>query len=414
MSAGLVKTRYPGIYRRHGRSCGAAGKCSCPYQATVYSKRDGKLIRRQFDDLAQARTWREDAAGLVRAGKLRPPSKRTLDDASRDLVAGMEDGSIYDRSGKPYKPSTRRGYERVMRLHVLPRLGHARLSALERRQVQRLVEELHAEGRAASTIQNVLNPLQVICRRALRDGELALDPTDGLELPAVRGRRDRIEAPERAAELLRALPAEERALWATMLYAGLRRGEARALRWRAVDFDHRVLRVERAWDDHEGEIEVKSDAGRRVVPMAGTLRSELAAHKLRTGRDGTDLVFGRTAADPFVPSTIRRRAREAWNSAGLEPLTPHEARHCAASYLIAAGLNAKQLSVYIGHSDIRTTYNRYGHLMPGGEEAAAEQLDAFLGGPNARKPRESEGRGGAVPSVVEPVEIPRLAGKSPA
>jgi integrase len=377
MPAPLIKTRYPGIYRRHGRNCDGNGKCSCPYQATVYSKRDGKLIRRQFDDLAQARTWREDAAGLVRAGKLRPPSKRTLDDASRDLVAGMEDGSIYDRSGKPYKPSTRRGYERVMRLHVLPRLGHVRLSALERRQVQRLVEELHAEGRAASTIQNVLNPLQVICRRAVRDGELAVDPTDGLELPAVRGRRDRIEAPERAAKLLQALPVEERALWATMLYAGLRRGEARALRWQAVDFDRRVVRVERAWDDHEGEIEVKSDAGRRVVPMAGTLRSELAAHKLRTGRDRDDLVFGRTAGDPFVPSTTRRRAREAWNAVGLEPLT-HEARHCAASYLIAAGLNAKQLSVYIGHSDIRTTYNRYGHLMPGGEKEAASRLDSFL------------------------------------
>ena len=36
-------------------------------------------------------------------------------------------------------------------------------------------------------------------------------------------------------------------------------------------------------------------------------------------------------------------------------------------YLIAAGLNPKQLSVFIGHTDIRTTYNRYGHLMPGGE-----------------------------------------------
>ena len=62
----------------------------------------------------------------------------------------------------------------------------------------------------------------------------------------------------------------------------------------------------------------------------------------------------------------------------MDPLTPHEARHCAASYLIAAGLDAKQLSVYIGHSDIRTTYNRYGHLMPGDERQAAAQLDAYL------------------------------------
>ncbi len=62
----------------------------------------------------------------------------------------------------------------------------------------------------------------------------------------------------------------------------------------------------------------------------------------------------------------------------LEPLTPHEARHCAVSYFIAAGCNAKQISVYIGHGDVRQTWNRYGHLMPGDEVTAAAQLDAFL------------------------------------
>lgn len=179
--------------------------------------------------------------------------------------------------------------------------------------------------------------------------------------------------------LLAALPEAERPLWATALYAGLRIGELRALRWRCVDFDAGVLRVEHGWDDVEGEIEVKSGAGRRNVPLAGNVRRELAALKLRTGRDGDDLVFGRTATLPFIRSTIRSRARAAWKAAGMDPLTPHEARHCAASYLIAAGLNAKQLSVYIGHSDIRTTYNRYGHLMPGDELAAATMLDAYLG-----------------------------------
>jgi integrase len=114
-----------------------------------------------------------------------------------------------------------------------------------------------------------------------------------------------------------------------------------------------VLRVEATWDDNEGEVEPKSDAGRRVVPIAGPVRRELAALKLRTGRDDNDVVFGRERHLPFIPTPTRARARKAWQAAGLEPLTPHEARHCAASYLIAAGLNAKQLSVYIGHSDIR-------------------------------------------------------------
>lgn len=161
-----------------------------------------------------------------------------------------------------------------------------------------------------------------------------------------------------------------------------------------------MIHVRRGWDDDPavGEIEVKSDAGRRRVPLVGRLRTLITAHREITGRGGDDLVFGRTSELPFVP-TVRSRARKAWAAAnkriaeGAEragrevelgelyvPLTPHEARHCAASYLIAAGLNAKELSVYIGHSDVRTTFNRYGHLMPGGERAAVAKLDAFLEG----------------------------------
>ena len=46
--------------------------------------------------------------------------------------------------------------------------------------------------------------------------------------------------------------------------------------------------------------------------------------------------------------------------------------------MIAAGVNAKALSSYMGHSSITITLDRYGHLMPGNEDAAAELLDAYL------------------------------------
>src|ERR1019366_7918571 len=115
-----------------------------------------------------------------------------------------------------------------------------------------------------------------------------------------------------------------------------------------------------------------------AVPMAFVVRRELKAHKQRTNRDGQDLVFGRTATEAFFASTIRTPANMAWERAGLEPITPHEARHCAISYFIAAGLDWKQISTWAGHGDVRQTWNRYGHLVPGGEQAAAERLDAFL------------------------------------
>ena len=64
----------------------------------------------------------------------------------------------------------------------------------------------------------------------------------------------------------------------------------------------------------------------------------------------------------------------------IEPITLHEARHTFASLMIAAGVNAKALSTYRGHSSITITYDRYGHLMPGNEEEAAGLLDAYLAG----------------------------------
>ncbi len=60
------------------------------------------------------------------------------------------------------------------------------------------------------------------------------------------------------------------------------------------------------------------------------------------------------------------------------PITLHECRHTFASLMIAAGVNAKALSTYMGHANIAITFDRYGHLMPGNEEQAAGLLDAYL------------------------------------
>lgn len=58
-------------------------------------------------------------------------------------------------------------------------------------------------------------------------------------------------------------------------------------------------------------------------------------------------------------------------------------------FLVAAGVNAKALSTYIGHASIKTTLDRYGHLMPGNEAEAAALLDTYSSGrpPFAEKRR---------------------------
>jgi integrase len=98
------------------------------------------------------------------------------------------------------------------------------------------------------------------------------------------------------------------------------------------------------------------------------VRAELARHKLASGRDGGDLVFGRTPTTAFVRSTLRSRALKAWEAGGLEPLTPHEARHTAASYMAAAGLTPNEAQTAMGHADIRTTLNIYAKAVPGWQQ----------------------------------------------
>jgi integrase len=210
-----------------------------------------------------------------------------------------------------------------------------------------------------------------------------VNPTTGLELPAVEGSRERVASPGEAEALLAALPERDRALWATAMYAGLRRGELLALRWEDVDLTGGVIHVERSWDAKEGVVTSKSRSARRSVPIAGVLREHLVEHKLRSGRH-VGLVFGTSASQPFTPSNVRKRANAAWAYVGLKPIGLHECRHTFASLMIAASVNAKALTAYMGHSSVMITYDRYGHLMPGNMNEAAGLLDDYLARATAR------------------------------
>src|SRR6266511_912235 len=369
-----------GIQVRHRTTCAtrSGGKCNCKpgYQASVWSAREGKRLKKTFPTLAAARAWRAEAQTAVRRGTLGAPVATTVREAGEALIEGMRSGRVRTRSGDRYKPSAIRGYQAALRDRIVPILGGLKLVDVQRRDVQRIADDLLAEGRDPSTIRNALMPLRVIFRRAVEDGDLAVNPCTHLRLPAVRGRRERIASPEEAQQLLAALPERDRPIWATALYAGLRRGELMALRWDDVDLAAGVIRVERAYDDKgRVDVEPKSRAGRRTVPIVGALRDILVAHKANQEHaDG--LVFGGDA--PFQPSNVWRRAQRAWNRASLEPIGLHEARHTFASVLIAAGVNAKAITTYMGHASIQTTYDLYGRLMPGSESEAAALVDAYL------------------------------------
>ena len=92
-------------------------------------------------------------------------------------------------------------------------------------------------------------------------------------------------------------------------------------------------------------------------------------------------MFGEDGGTPFQPERLYRNADSAWHHAGIrERLRLHQARHTYASFMIAAGINAKTLSSFMGHASITVTFDLYGHLMPGSEAEGAALLNAYLDG----------------------------------
>jgi len=360
----LSAPRHPGIKTRHQARCstnnGSPCDCSPSYQGVAYDKSTGrKIYSRRFSGknaLRAANQWRRITLGNLEAGRNVIVSRKTLNQVAEEFIAGAEatPPTTLTRSGKVYKPSVLRDYKSDLTQRVLPDLGAHRASDVRRGDVQRLVDRMVGEGLSASRVRNEVNSLRAVYRFANDREETDNNPCQNLRLSASNGKRDRVLSVAEGAALLRALPEQDRALWATGLYGGLRCGELQALAWLNVDFDAGVIRVRHGWDEVEGEIAPKSESGVRDVPLVAELRGYLVAHRLRcTWSEG--LVFGRGPGTAFVPSTLARRAQKAWKEAQLNGVTLHEARHCYVSLLAASGVPVGAISRWAANSDIKTT-----------------------------------------------------------
>ncbi len=348
----------------------------------MYLAREGKSVSKTFQREAEAKSWRADALAAAQRGAIRAVRRdtRTLAVALREFVEGMKAGTVRPKNRGRYKPNTCRSYERALVNHIdASGLGRLKVVDVRRADVQSLADELLASGLAPGSVSNVLNPIQALYRRLIDRDLIAHNPATRIDLPAQgRARPKRIASAAEAARLIAPLREEEQPLWAAAFYAGLRRGELQALRVCDVDLGASLIHVEFGWDQEEGAIEPKSEASRRTIPLLAVLRDHLDEHLLRTGRTGEELVFGRTAVDPFVPSSLDNHAQECWAAAELEPITLHEARHTFASLLIDSGANAKAIQEFMGHSKIQTTFDTYGHLLPGSHDEVRARMDAYL------------------------------------
>jgi integrase len=330
----------------------------------------------------------------VDTGTWREPSDETLAAYAERWLAHRDPARIGGGGRTRLSPSTFEGYRLNLRRHVLPRLGDRTLSSLRTEDVDRLIAELEADGKAAGTVRNVIVPLRKLLADAVRQGLLVANPAARADLPPAQdfaGKEmpaEHTEAIRQALMELAPLDPLRRArdlffvcLFDVALGTGLRLGELRALRWRDVDRERRLIRVERAYSRQELR-RPKTESGVRSVPLFSSVDAafrELAARAVERGRYApNELVFGSMRGTPLQPSNFRQRVwDEALRRAGLEDEAYrfHDLRHTCVSRLVAAGADVKLVQAVAGHANPLITLKRYSHLLDARVTEAAERFD---------------------------------------
>jgi len=173
----------------------------------------------------------------------------------------------------------------------------------------------------------------------------------------------------------------------------MRRGEILGLQWDDVDLDAAkpFLKIERSLEETNAGLRLKppkTARGRRGITLPTDAVAMLRAHKvaqmqlrfaLGMGKPEADaLVFSDIEGKPLNPHAIGRAWRRVCDAKKLPRVSFHALRHTHASLLIAKNVDILSISRRLGHAKASMTLDVYGHLIRGGDEAAARAIEGTL------------------------------------
>ncbi|TPG13186.1 tyrosine-type recombinase/integrase [Sphingomonas oligophenolica] len=336
-----------------------------------YRDAAGKRRAKQFARKRDAEAWSTQAAWHVSQGTHTPDSQSITVSEACDLWLA--------RSGaQGLEASTLRGYETRARLHIRPIIGSEKLSRLSRPQVEIFADTMIATRGKAMAVM-VMRALSAAIGEAQRRGLVAQNVAAGVRIKRPKREREHVVIPTKAElrAILAAADDRERPIVMTAILTGLRGSELRGLRWADVDLVNARLAVNQRADAWNVIGPPKSAAGRRSIPLAPTLVSELKRWKLACPIGDLDLAFpngiGRVETHAnllqrlFGPLQIRAGVTEQGQGGATWRYALHALRHAAASMWIERGTDPKRVQTWLGHASIQLTFDTYGHLF----EAAA-------------------------------------------
>lgn len=296
--------------------------------------------------------------------------------------------------------STHLSYTQLVKDHLKPALGGLQLAKLTRHHVQRLLDELHAAGKARNTIRNVR-----ACGRAATAGcakthPLAYAAFRDVTVPrtAPKPPPQRALTPEQCRAFLAAVAGDRlEAIYWTALLLGLRRGEVLGLRICDVDLAAKTLTIagQRQYQKGKGQVRIapKSEGSESTVPIPDALIPVLERQLARVAEERRDrrwkdhgLLFPTTRGTAYAGRNVVRSFKRALSDANLPDIRFHDLRHSCASLLVTLNVHPKVMMEILRHSQISTTMEIYAHAVPEVNRAAANAIGALLTAPAPAAP----------------------------
>ena len=305
-----------------------------------------------------------------------------------------------------------------LRRWVIPTIGTRRLSQLTPDHVRSVDRAVLDAGRSATTARAVHSTLHTMLQAAAAEGhDVSRSVLLTRKPPAAVSTRQAIPPADAISIVQAALRHPDGSRWVAALLQGMRGAECRGLTWECVDFgQHRIYidwqlvqlkyadRAAKTFDVPAGyEVRQlkggwhlarpKSHAGERSIPMIDWVEQSLQAWRKIAPANPWGLVWP-DGQRPLTPDADRKAwyalcdQAEVWKQPGVrdeaggwarKPVyyVPHEARHTAASLLLAAGVPIEIVQEIMGHSTVAMS-RHYQHAFDGqlreALEASARQL----------------------------------------
>ena len=310
------------------------------------------------------------------------------------------------------KPKSYAAYESLLRVHLIPRLGHIKLSKLTPEHISGAWVKMLKEGYSPSIIEHCHLRLSKAIHDAMKRKLISTNPMQFVIKPRVETKEIRplSSVPEEqkyldengqestrwVSEIHRVLEAakdtEYYAVIHTALHTGMRRNELLGLRWKDINLDESVLHLNRSIYRAKGGVTeyqtTKTKSSSRAIDLtpssAIVLRKQLELQKgdaLVYGYKATENspVFIRRTGEPLLPETVTHAFKKLVTSIGIDDVWFHDLRHTHATVMLLQGIHPKVVQERLGHSKISTTLDLYSHVMPSIQKDAVLRFAKALG-----------------------------------